>query len=361
MRRISIVTPSLNQGRYIRETIESVLAQDDPCFEHIVVDGGSDDDTIEILRSYPHLRWISEPDGGQADAVNKGVGMATGEIVGEINADDYYLGGAFAAVRKAMSRPDAAPVCVGGCDYLRGDEKALTWRAHQVDFEQALRFPVEVVPHPSLFLTRSAWQRVGGMNADIRYGPDVDLIIRLAREYTFDAIDQTLAVNRLHADAIQERDWQRNFTARLYHVARHGSFDLFHEMYQMTHGQFAEGDDTFSALLIAFVREKWDKLSGRSIAVYGAGSHSRWLESITAGMGGPRVVAVLDQSPDPAIRLWNMSPVKPGELDPTQVHAILLSSDVHQSEMAAQCRGIIGNETTIIDLYEGLSPGPYRK
>ena len=83
---VSVVTPSLNQGQYIEEAIQSVLAQDYPRVEHIVVDGGSSDETLEILRRFPHLRWLSEPDDGQASAINKGFHMASGEIFAWLNA-----------------------------------------------------------------------------------------------------------------------------------------------------------------------------------------------------------------------------------------------------------------------------------
>jgi len=92
---ISIVTPSLNQGRYIEQTIQSVLLQNYPNFEHIVIDGGSTDGTVEILKKYPHLKWISEKDSGQSEALNKGLKMATGDIIAWINSDDWYAEGAF--------------------------------------------------------------------------------------------------------------------------------------------------------------------------------------------------------------------------------------------------------------------------
>src|SRR5438309_5772154 len=117
---VSVVTPSLNQGAYIEETIRSVLDQDYPRIEHIVVDGGSTDGTLEILRRYPHLTWVSEPDGGQADAVNKGFRLAEGEIFGWLNADDLYLPGTISAAVAVLRET--------GCGLVHGG-----WR--QIDEE----------------------------------------------------------------------------------------------------------------------------------------------------------------------------------------------------------------------------------
>ena len=93
--KISVITPSFNSGEYLEDAIQSVLIQQYPSFEHIVVDGGSTDGTMDILRKYNHITWISEPDKGQSDAMNKGFKMSTGDIIVYLNADDYFLPGAF--------------------------------------------------------------------------------------------------------------------------------------------------------------------------------------------------------------------------------------------------------------------------
>jgi glycosyltransferase involved in cell wall biosynthesis len=95
---ISIITPSFNQGAYIEQTILSVLHQDYGHVEHIVVDGGSTDATLDVLRRYPHLKWVSEKDRGQADALNKGLALAKGDIIGWVNSDDYYQDNIFGSV-----------------------------------------------------------------------------------------------------------------------------------------------------------------------------------------------------------------------------------------------------------------------
>jgi len=105
---ISVVTPSLNQGQFIEDAVASVLMQEYPSVEHIVVDGCSSDNTLSVLRGYPHLRWISEPDHCQSEALNKGFQMASGDLVGWLNTDEYYLPGALQAVaRCATDNPDA--------------------------------------------------------------------------------------------------------------------------------------------------------------------------------------------------------------------------------------------------------------
>ncbi len=101
--KISIVTPSYNSAEFIEDCIQSVLKQNYPNFEHIIIDGGSTDGTVEILKKYPHLKWISEPDEGQSDALNKGFKKAEGDIIGWLNSDDVYLPGTFNKVADILS------------------------------------------------------------------------------------------------------------------------------------------------------------------------------------------------------------------------------------------------------------------
>lgn len=102
--KISIVTPSYNQGQFIEEAIQSVINQNYTDFEHIIIDACSTDKTLEVVEKYPHLKWVSEPDEGQSDALNKGFKKATGDVIGWLNADDMYLPETFVKVAKNLSK-----------------------------------------------------------------------------------------------------------------------------------------------------------------------------------------------------------------------------------------------------------------
>ncbi|MEB3211902.1 MAG: glycosyltransferase family 2 protein, partial [Leptolyngbyaceae bacterium] len=118
--RISIITPSYNQGHFIEETIRSVLLQSYPNLEYIIIDGGSSDNTVEIISKYAsHLAyWVSEPDRGQSHAINKGLARATGEIIAYINSDDYYLPGSFRKIAEYYNNHPETDLIHGRCRYI---------------------------------------------------------------------------------------------------------------------------------------------------------------------------------------------------------------------------------------------------
>lgn len=369
MKKISIITPSLNQAAFIRDAIESVLVQNDPCFEHIVVDGGSTDGTIKILKQYKHLKWISGPDKNQSDAVNKGVRMAEGEIIGEINADDFYLPGAFAEVRRIMEAPNSKRVCVGACETRRDNTRIRIWSPEKVTFKSVLRFPVNLIPHPSLFFTKEIYQEAGGMDDGIKFGPDVDLLLKLSKITDFDTTPTILAVNRFHAEALQEKYWDRNFTAALYHIAKYGDFENFHEMYLATYDSFRPNvkNELIVPLLEKYVKAQWaalrycgDSSHRMKLVIFGAGNHTIWLEGVVGNIKGPEVAAVIDDRP-PQRSCFGLTPVKPEDMAGLKYDAILLSSDTVADKFRKRCIQLFGNDIRLIGLYEGLPPGPYRK
>jgi glycosyltransferase involved in cell wall biosynthesis len=197
---VSIVTPSLNQAPFIEDAIASVANQRYPALEYQVIDGGSSDDTLEILRRQgTAVRWISEPDAGQADAVNKGFARTTGEIVGWLNADDFYEPGAVRAVAEFMARHPEVDVVYGDCLYLYQDVTPTELRlVRSRAFDLAYLLNVGCYIHqPATFLRRSALA-VGPLDTRLRYAMDYELWLRMAQAgKRFAHLPLTLATFRI--------------------------------------------------------------------------------------------------------------------------------------------------------------------
>ena len=158
MQLVSIVTPSYNQARYLEATIQSVLVQDYPRTEYIVVDGASTDSSVEIIKKYQsHLTyWISEKDNGQADAINKGLARASGEILAWLNSDDYYLPNTISAAVKVFEENPDVVMLYG--DMLAVDEDGKTinlLRYRQLSLEDLLCF--QIIGQPAVFFRRTAY------------------------------------------------------------------------------------------------------------------------------------------------------------------------------------------------------------
>jgi len=199
--RISIVTPVFNGIATLRETIESVLAQDYGNWEHIVMDGGSTDGTVDLVRSYPHLQWISEKDKGHYHAMNKGIERASGEIVGILNADDCYRPGALTKVAAAFATDKNWDALFGDVVYIDGESREIFRREEACYDYDVLRFGnVCYVVHPTLFVKKSVYDRIGAYRYEKFLNCcDVDLILRLGKEgCRVGHISSLLANYRLH-------------------------------------------------------------------------------------------------------------------------------------------------------------------
>jgi glycosyltransferase involved in cell wall biosynthesis len=207
--RISVVTPSFNQGSFIAETVESVLAQNYPNLEHIVIDGGSTDNTLETLKGYSHLRVISEPDNGQSEAINKGFRLATGKVWGFLNSDDTLLAGALHRVAKEIDPKNGRYIVMGRCRFI--DDKGVFFGVeHPSHFESHYRvlkiWKGHMIPQPSVFWAREVWEHCGGMDETLKsQWIDYDLFCRFSRKYDFHFINQLLATYRLHKNSKSER------------------------------------------------------------------------------------------------------------------------------------------------------------
>jgi len=180
---VSIITPSFNQAQFLEETIRSVLDQDYPCIEYILIDGGSADGSLEVIQRYAGrlARWVSEPDRGQTDAINKGFAWANGEILAWLNSDDTYLRGAVGeAVDYLVTHPEAGMV-YGDANLIDKDGQVIgRFPAKQTDYRRLRRGYVHI-PQQASFFRASLWKRVGPLDPTFFFAMDYDLWIRLAR------------------------------------------------------------------------------------------------------------------------------------------------------------------------------------
>lgn len=201
--RVTIVTPSFNQGAFIEQTIASVLAQDYPALEYIVMDGGSTDGTLDILRRFgERLTWVSAPDGGQADAINQGWKRGSGDIIAWLNADDLYRPGAVSAAVAQLQAHAAASGVYGDCDYI--DEQGRTFASHPsapFDYMQLVRTGLTPVAQPATFLRRAAVVQAGWLDDRLHMVLDLDLWLRVGRLGPLVYVPQRWAAFREHSSS----------------------------------------------------------------------------------------------------------------------------------------------------------------
>ncbi|MGA3056482.1 MAG: glycosyltransferase family 2 protein [Candidatus Limnocylindrales bacterium] len=181
---VAIVTPSYNQAPFIEKAIESVLAQEYPNLDYLVVDAGSTDGTLDILRSFgDRVRWISEPDTGQGEGVDKGIRLTQGEIIGWLNADDLYAPGAVSSAVDALGGSQSAPGVYGNATFIDADGREIGPCTHVEPFSLTrLINYLDFIVQPATFFRRSAYQSAGGLDWGLRYCLDYDLMIRLGRQ-----------------------------------------------------------------------------------------------------------------------------------------------------------------------------------
>ena len=202
MTLVSIITPSFNQAKYLEQTIQSVLSQDHPRIEYIIMDGASTDGSIAVIEKYADklTYWESQKDNGQADAINKGFARASGDIVAWLNSDDFYLPGTMsAAVKTFDENPDV--VLVYG-NMLAVDENGATFNTlnyKQLTLEDLLCF--QIIGQPAVFMRRSALQKTGGLDLSFHFLLDHLLWIQIAKHGRILHVNQTWAAARYHAEA----------------------------------------------------------------------------------------------------------------------------------------------------------------
>ncbi len=233
--RITLVTPSYNQGGFIEETLRSVLLQGYPNLEYIVIDGGSTDGSVEVIKRYePHLsHWVSESDRGQSHAINKGIAAGSGEVVGWLCSDDLLAPGALWAIGRHFADHPDCQWLAGRGDFVSVDTGQVKRRRAGMDSPTALMAfwnyggRGSYLPQPSTFWRRSLWDQVEGLREENHLSMDYELWLRFEERTDLHVIDDVLSVSRLHADCKtvgQRREQVREMMQCAYDAATRRGF-----------------------------------------------------------------------------------------------------------------------------------------
>lgn len=200
--KVSIITPSFNQSRYLEQTIRSVLQQDYPDLEYFIVDGGSTDSSVEIIRRYEEklAGWVSEKDRGQAEAINKGIRASSGEIVAWLNSDDIYLPGAIQKAVQAFQQHPEAGLVYGNVISIDENARPFNLQTFQpYTLKDLMSF--RIISQPAVFMRRAVLEQVGLLDLSYHYLLDHHLWLRMVQHAPSAYIPQTLAAARYHAEA----------------------------------------------------------------------------------------------------------------------------------------------------------------
>jgi glycosyltransferase involved in cell wall biosynthesis len=195
---VSIVTPSYNQGKFIEETIRSVLLQGYPNLEYIIIDGGSTDQTVELINRYePWLAyWVTEPDRGQSHAINKGLRRARGEIIAYLNSDDLYLPGAIQQAVQFLSQNQEGDIVYGDCRVIDKESQTL-FLGRGRDFDLFVELCWNFVQQPTVLMRRKLLDLIGYFDEELHYAMDVDYWLRAAMKAKFSYLPVELAAFRI--------------------------------------------------------------------------------------------------------------------------------------------------------------------
>ncbi len=200
---VSIVTPSYNHAAYIEQTIKSIREQDYPNIEHIVIDGGSTDNTVDILKRYEdRLTWVSEKDNGQTNAINKGFRKATGDIMAWLNSDDVYMPGAVRAVVEHFQKHPEDKFVYGNVLAVDKHEQSYGVRSHIHQGDQSeLVNSVNFIVQPATFWRREVWDTMGELDESLHYMMDYEYWMRVAGKYPLRHIPVVVAKERMYPAA----------------------------------------------------------------------------------------------------------------------------------------------------------------
>ncbi|MGD1045871.1 MAG: glycosyltransferase family 2 protein [Bacteroidota bacterium] len=197
--KISVVTPSYNQSNFIEETILSVMNQNYPHYEHIIIDGGSTDNTVSILKKYPHLKWVSEKDSGQSNAINKGFAMSSGDIISWINSDDYYEKNVFGFIIEYFIKNPDCMILYGDMTFVDiNGNKLFSAEGDKINEERLMDCP-DCVRQPSFFWRKQVMEVCGDIDEHLHLVMDFDFFLRIAKKFAFGYLNKNLSNLRVYS------------------------------------------------------------------------------------------------------------------------------------------------------------------
>ena len=236
--RVSVITVCRNSREYIEKTIGSVLAQTHPDLEYVIVDGGSSDGTVEIIKQYAEvdtrINWLSEEDKGISDAMNKGVSLATGDVVAHLNSDDFYAHpNVVARVVEIFTRNAMVEWVSAGFNFVSDNETFIREvRARCYSLNRLVR--ANILLHPSTFILKSLFEKAGGFDLSLRYCMDYDLFLKLGKITPPFMLDEQLACFRIHtasrsvSESVQA--YAEEFKVRMKYLGKNGHATVFYRL-----------------------------------------------------------------------------------------------------------------------------------
>jgi glycosyltransferase involved in cell wall biosynthesis len=269
--KFTVVTPTYNQGKYIEKTIDSVLSQGDPNLEFIIIDGGSSDNTVEIIKKYErHLAyWVSEKDRGQSHAINKGMGKSTGEYLTWLNSDDWYLPGAMKTMRELFEANPQAGMVVGAGRIVSPNGEEVYYKTPTLEITvQSLYTWLRGgnFMQPSSAFRRCAWNVVGQVDENVHIAMDLDLWLNMARVGVgFAVTDRLLSEALSHPDAKTTafKELTRLDCALI--IIKHGGEEVVRSMLEQIVARYAWYQKNYEAIInnpfLKFIRPLVKRLS----------------------------------------------------------------------------------------------------
>ena len=220
-----MVTPSYNQAAFIEETIRSVLLQGYPNLEYMIIDGGSSDDSVNIIKKYQQwlTYWTSEPDSGQSAAINKGFGKASGQLYSWLNSDDYLLESALMHIATAHFMSPTAGAWCGGCRIVdaRGNIWTTSW-PNRLDLDGIADWHSNHFAQPACFFSQEAWKQCGPLDEGLHYEMDFDLWLKIAKGFRIAKVDEPIAAAHVHKSGKIESNLGQTYAEQWIVQIRHG-------------------------------------------------------------------------------------------------------------------------------------------